>query len=205
MTSAFSWQNSVSMCPASLCTLKAKLALLTRYLLTSYFVFQSLMMKRTSFFGVSSKRSCRSSKNHSTSASLALLVGAQTGITVTLNGLHWKQTKITQSFLTLHPSTAFQTLVDKWGYSISSKVSFYSNPKEVQCQRMFKLPHNCSHFTCQQENAQNPSSQASTVCEWRTSRCTNWILKRQRSHRPHCQHQLDHRKSKIIPEKHLLH
>ena len=27
------------------------------------------------------------------------------------------------------------------------KVSFNSNPKERQCQRMFKLPHNCTHFT----------------------------------------------------------
>ena len=29
------------------------------------------------------------------------------------------------------------------------KVSFHSNPKERQCQRMLKLPHNCNHFTCQ--------------------------------------------------------
>ena len=28
------------------------------------------------------------------------------------------------------------------------KVSFHSNPKEGQCQRMFKLPDNCAHFTC---------------------------------------------------------
>ena len=28
------------------------------------------------------------------------------------------------------------------------KVSFHLNPKEGQCQRMFKLPHNCTHFTC---------------------------------------------------------
>ena len=28
------------------------------------------------------------------------------------------------------------------------KFSFHSNPKEGQCQRMFKLPHNCTHFTC---------------------------------------------------------
>ena len=28
------------------------------------------------------------------------------------------------------------------------KVSFHSNPKEGQCQRMFKLLHNCTHFTC---------------------------------------------------------
>ena len=28
------------------------------------------------------------------------------------------------------------------------KVSFHSNSKERQCQRMFKLPNNCAHFTC---------------------------------------------------------
>ena len=26
------------------------------------------------------------------------------------------------------------------------KVSFHSNPKERQCQRMLKLPHNCTHW-----------------------------------------------------------
>ena len=26
------------------------------------------------------------------------------------------------------------------------KVSFHSNPKERQCQKMFKLPHNCTHL-----------------------------------------------------------
>ena len=28
------------------------------------------------------------------------------------------------------------------------KVSFHSNPKERQCQRMLKLPHNCTLLTC---------------------------------------------------------
>ena len=28
------------------------------------------------------------------------------------------------------------------------KVSFHSNPKESQCQRMLKLPHNCTYPTC---------------------------------------------------------
>ena len=28
------------------------------------------------------------------------------------------------------------------------KVSFHSNLKERQCQRMLKLPHNCTHLTC---------------------------------------------------------
>ena len=27
------------------------------------------------------------------------------------------------------------------------KVSFHTNPKERQCQRMLKLPHNCTHLT----------------------------------------------------------
>ena len=28
------------------------------------------------------------------------------------------------------------------------KVSFHSNHKERQCQRMLKLLHNCTHLTC---------------------------------------------------------
>ena len=28
------------------------------------------------------------------------------------------------------------------------EVSFHSNPKERQCRRMFKQPHNCTHLTC---------------------------------------------------------
>ena len=81
------------------------------------------------------------------------------------------------------------------------KVSFHSNTKERQCQRMLKLPHNCAHFTCQQGNAQNPSSQASIVHELRNSSCSSWIQKRQRSQRSNCQHPLDQRKSKGIPKK----
>ena len=38
-------------------------------------------------------------------------------------------------------------------------VSFHSKTKEKQCQRMLKLPHNCSHLTCWQSNAQNSLSQ----------------------------------------------
>ena len=52
------------------------------------------------------------------------------------------------------------------------KVSFHSNLKERQCQRMFKLLHNCTHLTLQQSNAQNSPSQASAICELRTSRCS---------------------------------
>ena len=45
------------------------------------------------------------------------------------------------------------------------KVSFHSMPKERQCQRMLKLPHNCTHLTQQQNNAQNSPSQSLTVRE----------------------------------------
>ena len=38
------------------------------------------------------------------------------------------------------------------------KISFHSNPKEGQCQRMFKLPYNCTHFTCYSEKAMAPHS-----------------------------------------------
>ena len=80
------------------------------------------------------------------------------------------------------------------------KVSFHSNSKEKQCQKMFKLLYNCTHFTWQQDDAQNPSSQASIGHELRTSRCINWIWKRQRDQRLNCHHTLNHRKSKGIPK-----
>ena len=45
------------------------------------------------------------------------------------------------------------------------KVSFHSNPKERQCQRMLKLLHNSTHLTRLQSNVQNGPGQASTVRE----------------------------------------
>ena len=48
------------------------------------------------------------------------------------------------------------------GTTGQEKVNFHSSPKESQCQRMFKLLHNCTHFTCQQSHAQNFPSKAST-------------------------------------------
>ena len=61
------------------------------------------------------------------------------------------------------------------------RASFHSNLKERQCQRMFRLPYNCTHFTCQQVNGENPSRQASAVGELRTCRCTSWIQKGRRT------------------------
>ena len=69
MTSAFSWQNSVSLCPASFCTPRPNVLVIPGVSCLPIFAFQSLVMKRTSFLGVSSIKSCRSSQNHSTLAS----------------------------------------------------------------------------------------------------------------------------------------
>ena len=49
MTSAFSWQNSVSLCPASFCTPRPNLAVTPGISSLPTFAFQSPVMKRTSF------------------------------------------------------------------------------------------------------------------------------------------------------------
>ena len=53
-------------------------------------------------------------------------------------------------------------------------------------QRMFKLPHNCTHLTCKQSSTHNSPSEASVVCESRSSRCSSWIYKRKRKQRSNC-------------------
>ena len=119
--SAFSWQNSVSLCPASFCTPRPNLPATPGISWLPTFAFQSPMMKRTSFWGVSSRRSCRSSQNHSTSALSALLVGAYTWITVILNGLSWKQTNHPVIFELAPKYCIPDSFVDYEGYFISSK------------------------------------------------------------------------------------
>ena len=82
------------------------------------------------------------------------------------------------------------------------KVSFHSKSKERQCQRMLKLPHNCTQLTKvskvmfkilqsrlqQYMNHELPDIQAG----FRQGRGTR---------RSNCQHLVDHRKSKRVPEK----
>ena len=83
------------------------------------------------------------------------------------------------------------------------KISLHSSPKEGQCQRKFKLPYNCSHFTCQQGNTQNPSSYVSAVRQPRNSRYTSYGQKSQRNQRSNCQHPLDHNKKQQIYRKNI--
>ena len=65
--------NSVSPCLASFCPPRPNLLVTPG--ISWLHTFASSMMKRTYYFGVSSRRSYRSSLNHSTSASSALEVG----------------------------------------------------------------------------------------------------------------------------------
>ena len=56
MTRGFSWQNSISLCPASFCTSRPNLPVTPGVSWLPTFAFQSTIMKRTSFLGVSSER-----------------------------------------------------------------------------------------------------------------------------------------------------
>ena len=60
-SNAFSWQNSVSLCRASFCTPRPNLPVMPGISWLPTFAFQYPIMKRMSFLGVSSRRSCRSS------------------------------------------------------------------------------------------------------------------------------------------------
>ena len=73
---------------------------------------------------VSSRRSCRSSKNWATSSSLSSVVGAQTWITVMLNGLPVKGTNIICHFWHCTQVLHFGLFVDCESYFISSKGFF---------------------------------------------------------------------------------
>ena len=46
------------------------------------------------------------------------------------------------------------------------KVSFHSNHKERQCQRILKLPHNCTHLTLWQSGAQNLQARLQQYVNW---------------------------------------
>ena len=54
MTSAFSWQKAISLCLASFCIPRPNLPVTAGISCLPAFAFQAPIIKRTSFFGVSS-------------------------------------------------------------------------------------------------------------------------------------------------------
>ena len=75
------------------------------------FAFQYPIMKRTSFWSVSSRRSCRSSYLGSDFSFFSISGWGMDLDYYHIAGLPWKWTEIILSFLRLHPSTAFWTLL----------------------------------------------------------------------------------------------
>ena len=80
------------------------------------------------------------------------------------------------------------------------KVSFHSNPKAGQCQWMFKLPHNCTHFTWTRSYSKFSKLGFNSI--W-TENFQMYKLDLETAEEPevNCQRLLDHRESKRIPEK----
>ena len=81
---------------------------------------------------------------------------------------------------------------------ISSQLQRKAMSKNVQTTILL----HSSHMSAK-SNAQNSPSQSSILHKLRTSRYSSWILKRQRNQSANCQHPLDHRKSKTVPEKNI--
>ena len=81
--------------------------------------------------------------------------------------------------------------------TVLEKVSFHSNPKERQFQRMFNLSCHCAHLTCQQGNAHILLAKFQQYMNQKLLDMQTGLS----NQRSNCQHSLDHRESKGIPEK----
>ena len=78
------------------------------------------------------------------------------------------------------------------------------NPKERQCQGMFKLLYNCAHFTCQQGILKILQARVQQYINQELLNISAVLRKGRRTRLPNGQHSLDHMKSKRVSEKHLL-
>ena len=109
MTSVFSWQNSISLCPASFRTPRQKFSCYSRCFLISYFLHSS-PIKGHLFWLLVLKGLVGLHRTIQLQLLLHYLLGQRLGLLVILNGLTWKVT-IILSFLRLHTSTEFWTLL----------------------------------------------------------------------------------------------
>ena len=121
----FSWQNSISLCPASFHTPRPNLPVTAGVSWLPTFAFQSPIMKRTSFLGISSKRSCRSSMSSTHwTVQLQLLQSYWLGLRLALPW-YWMVCLGNEQrsffFETAFKYCILDSFVDHDGYSISSK------------------------------------------------------------------------------------
>ena len=111
MTSALSCAKLCQPMPCFFLYSKGKVACYSTYLLTSYFCIPVPYNEKDIFLllllrggGVSSRMSCRSSQNHSTSASSALLVG---GIDLDYCDTEWFHLKINRALSVIEISSRY--------------------------------------------------------------------------------------------------
>ena len=117
------WQNSIRLCPASFRIPRPNLPVTPGVSSLPTFAFQSPIMKRTSFLGVSSKRSWRSSQTQSTQ----FFSVTGWGIDLDYCDIEWFALEINKDhsvvFETASKYCISDSFVDHDGYSISSEGS----------------------------------------------------------------------------------
>ena len=139
--------KTINLCPASFCTPRPNLPVNPGISWLPTFAFRSPIMKGHIFGVLLLEGLVGLHRTVQRSASSAFLDRAKTWVTVILNALPWKLTEIILSFLRLHPSTAFWTLLltmmatpfflrDSWlQLPGSSPHRIQGNPKEKRHQQ----------------------------------------------------------------------
>ena len=126
MTIAFSWQNSVSLCPFFFFFFlysKAKFASYSMSLLTSHFCIPVPYNEEDIYLGVSSRRSCRSSWNQPFNFSFFSITGQ--GIDLDYSDIEWFALDTNKNHFVIFKIASkyciLDSSVDYDGHSISSK------------------------------------------------------------------------------------
>ena len=121
MAGAFSWQNSISLCPPSFCTPRPNSPVIPRISWLTTFAFQSPIMKRISFWGISSRRSCRFIQPFN----FSFFSMTFQGIDLDYSDIEWFALEMNIDHSVIFEITSkyciLDSFVDYAGYSISSK------------------------------------------------------------------------------------
>ena len=107
----FSWQSSVSLCPASFCTPRPNVPVTPDIFWLPTFAFQSPMVKRTSFLMLVLEGLIGLHRTIQLQLLQHYSSGHRLGLPWYWMVCLWNEAEIILSFLRLHPSTAFQTLL----------------------------------------------------------------------------------------------
>ena len=121
LTSAFSWQNSISLCSASFHTPRPNLPVTEGVSWLPAFAFQSPIMKTTSFWGVSSKRVVGLHKTIQLQLLQRYWLGHRLGLLWYWMLCLGNEQRYSVNFETASKYCILESFVEYDGYSISSK------------------------------------------------------------------------------------